>query len=131
MRKYFILPGLIGLVIISMSFIIIGPKKINSRDLISEKKPVCDCGTPSGLSANRTGGVVHVSWNSAAHAVNYSVGGYRSCDPPFGFMYCASGTSIDIPSSCFITVQVTANCNGTHCTDATCSGGTAGPIQSN
>ena len=89
--------------------------------------------TPSNLTANRSGGIVHVSWTAASNAKNYSVGGYRSCDPPYGFMYCATrgATSIDIPSSCYITVQVTANCNGTHCTDATCSGGTAGPVVSN
>lgn len=116
-----------------MSFIIIGPKKYKISQ-VSERKLTCDCGTPTNLQANRSGGIVHVQWSAATNAVNYSVGGYKSsCSPPVGFNYCATNgaTSYDIPSTCAITVQVTANCDGTSCTDATCSGGTAGPVVSN
>jgi hypothetical protein len=42
MKKYLILPGLTAVVIISMSFIIIGPKKINKQNTFSIKKPTCD-----------------------------------------------------------------------------------------
>lgn len=133
MRKYFILIPLIAIVLAAMAF---APKGVGKTPKApakeAAKKPVCSCGTPTITSAVRSGGLVHVTWTAVPGAVTYSLGGYRSsCSPPYGFSYCVTGTSYDVPSSCFITVRVVANCNGTTCTDATCSGNPSPPYQSN
>jgi hypothetical protein len=46
-------------------------------------------------------------------------------------MYCATTTSISIPSSCAITVRVTANCDNVFCTSATCSSVPSDAVVSN
>lgn len=136
MRKYFILIPLITMVLAAMAF---APKDAGKTPKAHPKpapakevaKKPCSCGTPTITSAVRSGGFVHVTWTAVSGAVNYSLGGYRSSCMPATFVYCVSGTSYDVPSSCFITTRVTANCNGTSCTDATCSGSPSLPYQSN
>lgn len=134
MKKYFNSLGVIFFLLICTSFIHLGPKKYKESDRPSIKKRDCICGTPTNLQANRSGGIVHVQWSAATNAMSYSVGGYKSsCSPPVGFNYCATNgaTSIDIPSTCAITVKVTAVCDVSDCENATCVGGTAGPVASN
>ncbi len=133
MKKYLILPGLTAVVIISMSFIIIGPKKINKQNTFSIKKPTCDCPTPTGLTAVRVGNSTTVTWNGVTGGVTYSIGGYRSCGEPVGFGACTPNHSVVVQSNnCFITVRVVANCDGTtSCTGITCSSLPSQPVQSN
>ncbi len=132
MRKYLILLGLFAMLLISMSFIIIGPKQIDKNSLETVKKPSCSCSTPSGLSAVRVGGIVTVSWNSVPGGVTYSVGGYPSCGPPNGFGTCTPNLSAQFAYSCYVTVTVTAHCDGTSsCTNITCSSAPSQAVQSN
>jgi hypothetical protein len=136
MKKYLSLTALIAVVLISMSFLLLPSKKTDKHHKLATvktppvKKPVCNCAIPTITSAVRSGGFVTVKWTATTGAVNYSLGGYYSC-LPYGFSYCVGATTqYTFPSSCWVTVRVNALCNGSNCTNVTCSSGPSAPFVS-
>lgn len=115
-----------------MSFMLIHTKKTNKNHATFEKKTsvpqTCTCNTPGNIRVNRSGGTVTVTWDAVPGAIRYSVGGYYSCIGSPGFSFCTTSNSVSFPSSCFVTFRVRAYCNGTSCTDATCTSPLSGPI---
>lgn len=113
---------MLSLSILMMSFSSDHPRKKKSKhEITSQNKPTCSCGQVTGVSATNSGGYVTVTFNTVSGGQSYSVGGYYGNGARF--MFCASGSPYTFlaqyPTG---TLQVTANCDNTVCTSATCSG---------
>lgn len=132
MKKIIIAVIALSVITLSMSFVSSGhPKKkavkhqsvsLNKTNkTVTSKAPTCSCPQAYVKGTSSDGTTLTIALATCSGCQSFSVGGYYSSGTHFS--YCGTTNTIVMPiSEPHGTFQVTANCDNTVCTSATCSG---------